>query len=120
MFSQIRQNAWKFLTTAVVLVFALNPEMIPFALFVDAVGIEVLLLLLELQLLTMFVWPLYARITGGMRLVHRMLVTVGSPATLMQLLVIIAFVMQTLPVLPGSTLNSRLSSSPVAACLYGA
>ena len=48
----LKDKIWKYATMVVVLLVMLNPEMIQFALFVDAVGLEMLLMLLEVQVLT--------------------------------------------------------------------
>lgn len=46
-----RKYFWKIAAFVVVVLLLLNPETIPLALFIDAVGIETLLLLLQIQLL---------------------------------------------------------------------
>lgn len=46
-----KHNTWKYATLLVVMVVALNPEMIELALFIDAVGLEIFILLLEVQLI---------------------------------------------------------------------
>jgi len=43
----------KCLTVLIVLVLALNPETFPLALFIDAAGIEIVLLLFQLQIIAM-------------------------------------------------------------------
>lgn len=44
-----KHKAWKYATAFVVVLIMLNPEMNMLALFVDAVGLEMFLLLLEIQ-----------------------------------------------------------------------
>ena len=46
-----KDKSWKYATALVVLLLLLNPEAIGMAFFIDAVGLEVFLLLLEMQLL---------------------------------------------------------------------
>ena len=45
------RHFWKYATAVVVALSILNPEMVQLALFVDAVGLEVLLMLIEVQVL---------------------------------------------------------------------
>lgn len=47
----LRNRAWQYSTVVVVVLVLLNPEMIELALFIDAVGLEVFLMLFEIQLL---------------------------------------------------------------------
>jgi len=46
-----RKQLWKWATFAAVIVIAANPEMIGMALFIDAVGLELFILLLQVQLI---------------------------------------------------------------------
>jgi len=46
----IKNNIWKYATAGVVVLIALNPELAELALFIDAVGLEIFLLLFEIQL----------------------------------------------------------------------
>lgn len=48
-----KNKAWKFATIFVVLLVLLNPELIELALFIDAIGLESFLMLLEMQILAM-------------------------------------------------------------------
>jgi len=48
-----KNKIWKYLTAFVVLLIILNPEMIQLALFIDAVGLEMFLMLLEVQFLAL-------------------------------------------------------------------
>lgn len=45
---------WKYATGFVVILIMLNPELIQLALFIDAVGLELFLMLFELQLIILF------------------------------------------------------------------
>lgn len=49
------QGFWRVLTFFVVLLLALNPESMMLAAFIDAVGIEMLLYLLEAQIAVLFI-----------------------------------------------------------------
>ena len=49
--ANFRRRLWKVLTLFAVMLLALNPEMFQLALFVDAVGLDLLILLFELQAL---------------------------------------------------------------------
>ncbi|MCU7797604.1 MAG: hypothetical protein KZQ73_07585 [Candidatus Thiodiazotropha sp. (ex Semelilucina semeliformis)] len=44
-----KDRIWKYATTIVVVLIILNPEMLELALFIDAVGLEIFLMLLEIQ-----------------------------------------------------------------------
>lgn len=46
-----KRKYWAYITAIIVVFIALNPEMMQLALFVDAVGLDLFLLLLEVQLL---------------------------------------------------------------------
>ena len=46
-----KNKAWKYATAFVVVLIIFNPEMVGFALFIDAVGLEMFLMLLEIQVL---------------------------------------------------------------------
>jgi hypothetical protein len=48
---KLKDKAWKYATAFVVVLIILNPEMIELALFIDAVGLEIFLILLEVQAL---------------------------------------------------------------------
>ncbi|MEW8030018.1 MAG: hypothetical protein AB2792_15470 [Candidatus Thiodiazotropha sp.] len=45
----MKSTAWKYATAFAVVLIVLNPEMIELALFVDAIGLELFLMLLEIQ-----------------------------------------------------------------------
>lgn len=47
-----KNKFWKYATTIVIIFIVLNPEMIELALFIDAIGLEMFLMLLEIQALT--------------------------------------------------------------------
>ncbi|MCU7941511.1 MAG: hypothetical protein KZQ87_02430 [Candidatus Thiodiazotropha sp. (ex Cardiolucina cf. quadrata)] len=48
---KMRSKAWKYATTIVVVFIIFNPEMIELALFIDAIGLELFLMLFEMQML---------------------------------------------------------------------
>jgi hypothetical protein len=48
---KLKDKAWKYATAIVVVLIILNPEMIELALFIDAVGLEMFLMLFEVQVL---------------------------------------------------------------------
>ena len=48
---KLKSKIWKYLTAFVVLLIILNPEMVQLALFIDAIGLEMFLMLLEVQIL---------------------------------------------------------------------
>jgi hypothetical protein len=50
-FMNWKNKIWKYVTACVVLLIVLNPEMAQLAFFIDAVGLEVFLMLLEVQFL---------------------------------------------------------------------
>jgi len=50
----MKDKAWNYLTAIVVLLILLNPEMWTLALFIDAVGLEVFMMLLQIQVLAIF------------------------------------------------------------------
>ncbi|MES9975200.1 hypothetical protein [Candidatus Thiodiazotropha sp. LNASS1] len=47
---KMKSKAWKYATTFVVVFIIFNPEMIELALFIDAIGLELFLMLFEIQL----------------------------------------------------------------------
>ncbi|MBT2988356.1 MAG: hypothetical protein AB2531_03345 [Candidatus Thiodiazotropha sp.] len=51
---KFKEKVWKYATVIVVLLVLLNPEMAELALFIDAVGLEMFLMLLEVQIVVMF------------------------------------------------------------------
>lgn len=48
-----KNKIWKYLTAFVVLFFILNPEFAQLGLFIDAIGLEMFLMLLEVQFLAL-------------------------------------------------------------------
>ena len=46
-----KNKIWKYATALVVVLILLNPEMASLALFIDAIGLELFLILLEIQLI---------------------------------------------------------------------
>jgi hypothetical protein len=51
---KLKDKVWSYATVAVVLLVILNPEMAELALFIDAVGLEMFLMLLEVQVVVIF------------------------------------------------------------------
>ena len=49
-----KDKAWKLATATVVLIVILNPEFAELALFIDAVGLEMFLMLIEVQVIAIF------------------------------------------------------------------
>ena len=49
-----KEKAWKYATALTVAVIILNPEMAKIALFIDAVGLKMFILLLEVQIIAVF------------------------------------------------------------------
>ena len=107
-----KNKLWKYATLCIVVVIILNPEMVGLALFIDAVGLEIFIMLLEVQLLAVlsailnnrikpiieFIKTSYARYFPlltwqNIRETPQCLVfSTPSPATLMYLLVFSAAV----------------------------
>lgn len=50
----LKNNVWKYATLFVVLMILLNPEYAELAIFIDSVGLNVFLVLIEVQLITVF------------------------------------------------------------------
>lgn len=46
-----KNKAWKYATTLIVVLIIFNPEMAELAVFIDAIGLEIFLMLLEVQVL---------------------------------------------------------------------
>jgi hypothetical protein len=51
MMTNWKRKLWKYATVTVAVLFALNPEAVSFALFIDAIGLETIVMLLEMQFL---------------------------------------------------------------------
>ncbi|MCU7844865.1 MAG: hypothetical protein KZQ93_13610 [Candidatus Thiodiazotropha sp. (ex Monitilora ramsayi)] len=49
-----KARIWKYATMLVVILIVLNPEMAELALFIDAVGLEIFLMLVEIQVIVFF------------------------------------------------------------------
>ncbi|MET0067084.1 MAG: hypothetical protein ABW076_12135 [Candidatus Thiodiazotropha sp.] len=49
----LRNRAWRYATVAVVILILVNPETIELAVFIDAIGLELFLILIEVQVVTM-------------------------------------------------------------------
>ena len=50
----LKNRAWKFATALLVFLIILNPELFQLALFIDAIGLELFLMLLEVQVVALF------------------------------------------------------------------
>ncbi|HIO91694.1 MAG TPA: hypothetical protein EYG68_02485 [Leucothrix mucor] len=106
-----KDKAWKIATAIIVAIIILNPEVAELALFIDAVGLEMFLMLIEVQiLLTLGVF--YDKIKSGYRYLKKsylnsqlnmswqnfkadpqsLLLLVPSQATLMSLLIFSAMI----------------------------
>ena len=51
---KLKQRVWKYATIFVVALVILNPEMIELALFIDAIGLEIFLMLFKVQIIAIF------------------------------------------------------------------
>jgi len=60
--SEYKHRLWKYATVIVVALIIFNPEMVSLALFIDAVGLEIYLMLLEVQIYTILAVFLNAKI----------------------------------------------------------
>ena len=49
-----RKNAWKIATAIIVVFIIFNPETVELALFIDAIGLDMFFLLIEVQLIAIF------------------------------------------------------------------
>jgi len=47
----LKNKLWKYATLCLVVIIILNPEMVGLALFIDAIGLEMFIMLLEVQVL---------------------------------------------------------------------
>lgn len=50
----LRDRTWKIITAITVALIALNPEMIELALFIDAIGLDLFFMLIEIQAISIF------------------------------------------------------------------
>jgi len=107
-----KYNIWKFLAAFVVVLIILNPETVQLAFFIDAIGLEMFLMLLEIQFLvtlglffTTYIKPVFLYFTGmysrhflsfSWKTIKEkpeiLMLTVPSPATLMHMLVLVAII----------------------------
>ena len=105
-----KNKVWKYLTALLVLLIILNPELAQLALFIDAIGLEMFLMLLEVQLIAFLGVVFNSKIKSAYIYVkhlfprclpfdswktilekpERLLLTVPGPAMLMNTLVITA------------------------------
>jgi len=51
-----KKKTWKYITVFVVILLTFNPGTVEFALFVDAVGMDMLLLLFEVQIIAIIIF----------------------------------------------------------------
>lgn len=94
-----KKRAWQYATTLVVVLIMLNPEIAQLALFIDAIGLEIFMLLIETQVIALFFALLSSKLmlmfpsTRRVMIFHLIrhhLETVASPAMIMHLLVLSA------------------------------
>ena len=105
-----KNKTWKYLTAFVVVLIILNPETVQLAFFIDAIGLEMFLMLLEIQVLALlgmffntkikpifsYIIGLYSRhfLTASWKDIkekpENLMLAVPTPATLMYLLVLSA------------------------------
>ena len=94
-----KNTIWKFATAVVVILIILNPEMIELALFIDAIGLEMFFMLLEVQtlmLLNSFIN--FKKINNSLKQIKyfflpaNIILIMPSAATLMIMLVLSAFI----------------------------
>lgn len=60
-----RNKVWQYVTALVVLLIILNPEMAELALFIDAIGLEMFLMLLKVQVITILSGLFNSKIKPG-------------------------------------------------------
>ena len=107
-----KDKVWRYVTVLIVLLIMLNPEMAEFALFVDAIGIEMFLMLVEVQVISILALFLNTRIKPSFAYIQRLwtkhfpgpswnslmkepgclLWVLPGPATLMHVLVVSAVI----------------------------
>ena len=65
-----KKNTWKYATAIVVIILTFNPGTVEFAIFVDVVGLDMLFLLFEVQIIAIAIFmfqisvqPVYIRIS---------------------------------------------------------
>jgi len=105
----MKNKFWKYLTVFFVVLVMLNPEMIQLAFFIDAIGLEMFLMLIEVQLLSVLTMLFNTKIkpvyTYFMKLYAlyfmensekslkeiptSLIISISAPAVLMQMLVFI-------------------------------
>jgi hypothetical protein len=85
---------WKALTLFVVLLLILNPETIALALFIDTIGLEIFILLIELQIASLFwifiqhhIKPTLSFLRSLKLNQHNALLAMQGPSGIMHLLV---------------------------------
>ncbi|MCG7945957.1 MAG: hypothetical protein N0C84_06380 [Candidatus Thiodiazotropha taylori] len=92
---KIKPAIWKFLTLFVFALLILNPETVGLALFVDAVGLDIFVLMVELQIVALFGVFFYNKIKPAFSYIRRIRLSSRffyssslAPATVMHLLVL--------------------------------
>jgi len=46
---KVKNKVWRFITVLIVIFLILNPEMVEFSIFINAVGIDIFIMLLQIQ-----------------------------------------------------------------------
>ncbi len=103
-----KKQAWKYATAFIVALIILNPEMAGLALFIDAVGLEMFLMLIEVQIFVVLGMliakfkPIFSYLKNKyernyemfswQNIAESLLLRVPSQATVMSLLVVSAFI----------------------------
>jgi len=68
-----KKSAWKIVTLLVVGTLIFNPELVAFGMFIDYVGLDLFLLLLEVQVVTLFGYYFQNWIKPALKLVMKFL-----------------------------------------------
>jgi len=70
--NSLMTKAWKIATALVVLVIILNPEMSVLALFIDAIGLEIFIMLLRIQITAIVAPLIYININAIFSVINRL------------------------------------------------
>ncbi|MCG7903592.1 MAG: hypothetical protein JAY60_14350 [Candidatus Thiodiazotropha weberae] len=91
---KIKPRIWKALTLFVIVVLILNPETYGLAVFIDAVGLEIFMLMVELQIVALFGVFFHTSIKPALTYIRRFRLSYEvfhsssiAPAAMMHLLV---------------------------------
>lgn len=96
-----KNRLWKIATVFIVLFIAVNPEMVELALFIDAIGLEMFVMLVEVQLIAIISLFYQSRIKPAVNYIQHvwlrrkpthLTLVIPSPALLMNMLVVSAFI----------------------------